>query len=202
MTTASNQTVARAGGLFFLGVVLTLATQAVVAPSAHAQESGGVVIVAAPSPIYTPAPPSVYTPVAEPAPPARRSRTQLGLIISGAVVLGVGWIVNIIPGLFAGTDPFGSDDPGWDGVRLASLLPIAGPWVQLALKPTEFREDYWGAWLIANGIWQGIGTVLLVAGLATIGDEEVPMAETGGVRWTMLPDIAPDHGGLTLVGSF
>ncbi len=207
MTTASNRTMARAGGLFFLGILAGLAT----AGRAHAQDtttsSGGVVIIAAPTPVYTPAPPPVYTPAPAPAPPpARRSRAHLGLIISGAVVLGVGWIVNIIPGLFAGTDPFGSDDPGWDGFRLASLLPIAGPWVQLALKPTDFRNDAWGPWLIANGIWQALvctAVGLVIAGLATIGDEDVPAtAEIGGVRMAVLPDLSPDRMGLSVVGSF
>lgn len=207
MTTASHPTVARAGGLFFLGVLFTLAAAGT--STAHAQDTtaSGVVIIAAPSPIYTPAPPGPYaspyaTAPAPAPPPARRSRAHLGLIISGAVVLGVGWIVNIIPGLFAGTDPFGSDDAGWDEFRVASILPIAGPWVQLALKPTDFRNDGWGPWLIANGIWQGAGAALLIAGLATIGDEEVPVAEIEGVRFAVLPNLAPDQMGLTIAGAF
>jgi len=101
-----------------------------------------------------------------------------------------------------GTDPFGSDDAGWDEFRLAAILPVAGPWVQLALKPTDFRNDAWGPWLIANGIWQGVGTILLIAGIATIGDDEVPTAEIEGVRFAVLPNFAPDQMGLSLVGEF
>lgn len=152
--------------------------------------------------------PVVITPVPTapaPPPPAPRSHTHVGLIVSGAVVLGVGWLVNIVIGVPAGTDPFSSSaaPAAWDTFRLCSLVPVAGPWIQLAVKPTDFRDDYWGAWLIANGIWQGAGAVLLVAGLATIGDDEAPMtAELGGARITVLPELGSDRLGLVLAGAF
>lgn len=179
----------RAGGPVVLGL---LALAWISGPGlAHAQTSSpSLIIVPATGPVTT-------------APPARRSRAHLGLIISGAVVLGVGWIANIITGLPAGDDPFESTaEPEWDAFRLTSLVPIAGPWIQLAVKPTDFRNDYWGPWLIANGIWQGAGAALLIAGLATIGDEEVPSASVGGVRWTLLPSFGADLGGMTLAGTF
>lgn len=192
----------RAGGLFFLGTILTLvsAFDARAASAQYTSDSpaSGVIIVSAPTPVYTPAPVLVAP---EPV-PARRSHTQVGLIVSGAVVLGVGWIVNFFTGLLAGTDLFDGSSALWDDFRLTSLIPIAGPWVQLAVKPTDFRQDLWGPWLIFNGIWQGAGAVLLIAGLATIGDEEVAVAETNGVRWSLLPTVTPTSGGLSVVGSF
>lgn len=170
-----------------------LALCVVLSGAAHAEaQSSPLIIVPAPAATAPPPPP-----------PTTRSRTHIGLIISGAVVLGTGWIFNLIVGLPAGDDPFDSSPApeAWDAFRLTSLVPAAGPWIQLAVKPTDFRADAWGPWLVANGIWQGAGTVLLIAGLATIGDEEVPVAALGDVRLAVLPSLGPDPG-LVLAGSF
>lgn len=135
--------------------------------------------------------------------PQTRSRPNLGLIISGAVMLGVGWVVSFIVGLPAGDDPFvsGSDDR-WDAFRFSSLVPIAGPWIQLAVKPTDFREDYWGAWLIIDGLLQGAGAIMLIAGIATPSEETVYADLGGGVEIAIAPQIGPGFAGLALDGRF
>lgn len=145
-----------------------------------------------------------YVPVhQQPLPPPRRSNGHVGLIISGAVLLGVGWISNFIVGLPAGDDLFsGGPRPEWEAFRYSSFIPIAGPWVQLGVKPTAFSQDDWAIWLIFNGLMQAAGASLLVAGIATSGDDGGSADAGGGVQFVVLPSVGQDHAGLTLAGSF
>lgn len=130
-----------------------------------------------------------------PAPP--ESRPNIGTIVSGAVLLGVGWITNFIAGLPAGDDPFDSGvDHRWDTFRVVSLVPVAGPWVMLGLKPTSFSEDYWGPWLIINGLLQTTGFVLLVVGIAT------PSQVERGAYVQLVPHVAAGGGGVAIDGRF
>jgi hypothetical protein len=130
-----------------------------------------------------------------------RERPNLGLIISGAVLLGVGWILDIVTGVPAGDDPFTSgSEPEWDAFRFSSLIPIAGPWIQLAVKPTGFTQDYWAPWLIIDGLIQATGLTLLVIGIAT--PETEPVYASRGVELAILPSVGPGHAGLSLVGAF
>lgn len=128
------------------------------------------------------------------------SRPNLGLIIPGAVLLGVGWVFNFIVGLPAGDDPFDGSpaDPAWDTFRGFSLVPAIGPWVQLAIKPNGFNSDYWGVWLVLNGVLQTTGLVLLIVGIATPSEE----VTTTGPYVQILPSVSPDHAGLMAVGAF
>jgi hypothetical protein len=200
-------------------LVLALAQlYAVAGPVMHAdaQTTQGVVIVPVPSTapapvVVAPAQPQpvyaqpTYAPVyAQPAPTARaHSGPNIGLIVSGSVMLGVGWILNFLIGIGAGTDPFSShSQPEWDTFRGTSFIPIAGPWVQLAVKPNGFTDDMWGGWLILDGLIQGAGTILLIAGIATSGGDDEATADQGGVRWTLVPTAGPEHAGLSVLGSF
>ena len=180
---------------------------------ADAQTTQGVIIVPVPStaPVAAPVQPQpvytqpVYAPAyAQPAPaPRSHSGPNIGLIVSGSVMLGVGWIVNFLIGIGAGTDPFSNhSQPAWDTFRGTSFIPIAGPWVQLAVKPNGFTDDMWGGWLILDGLIQGAGTILLIAGIATSGGDDGATADQGGVRWTLLPTVGPGQAGLSMLGSF
>jgi hypothetical protein len=181
---------------------------------AEAQTTQGVVIVpvptTTPAPLVVPAQPQpvypqpTYAPVyAQPAPARSHSGPNIGLIVSGSVMLGVGWISNFLIGIGAGTDPFSShSQPEWDTFRGTSFIPIAGPWVQLAVKPNGFTDDMWGGWLILDGLIQGAGTILLIAGIATSGGDDEATADQGGVRWTLVPTVGPAHAGLSVLGSF
>lgn len=135
--------------------------------------------------------------------PTTRTRPNFGLIISGAVLLGVGWIANIVVGLPAGDDPFSSgSEPEWTSFRLTSLVPLAGPWIQLGVKPTSFDQDYWAGWLIIDGILQALGATLLVVGLATPRTETVIAENESGFRLTIAPRLGPDSAGLAALGTF
>lgn len=146
----------------------------------------------------------VAQPVAQPmGTPREVSRPNLGLIISGAVMLGVGWLVNILISLPAGDDPFSSaSTEAWDAFRFSSFVPIAGPWIQLGVKPTGFTDDYWSVWLLIDGLLQGAGTIMLIAGLASPSVETVYADAETGFELAIAPSIGPSHTGLTLSGRF
>lgn len=132
------------------------------------------------------------------APRARRDRTPLALVIAGAVSLGAGWVSNGLIGALSGyrscifsgcTSGF---DPAWDAARVASFVPLIGPWVQLALIPNT--DNGWPIWLPINGLLQAAGLGMLIAGLVIDGDAPPPVA--------ILPSVGHDHATLTLAGTF
>lgn len=140
-----------------------------------------------------------YTPA-----PARRSHGNLGFLISGGVFLGIGWLLNGIGSLPAGTHPslFGSSsagDPGWEVFRGVAWIPVVGPLIQLAVKPTEFGQDGWGTWLLLDDLLlQAGGLVLLIVGLTMPGDAP---ATTAG-SWRIAPSLSPGRAGLSVTGNF
>jgi hypothetical protein len=155
--------------------------------------------VAQPQPYYAPQPQAPQRPTT----PHTEERANLGLIISGAVILGVGWVVNILSGVFAGVELFGSDASSeWDAFRFSAFVPIAGPWIQLATKPTSFSQDYWGPWLIIDGLLQATGLTMLVIGIATPRTETVYSERPSEPSFAFVPSISPGYTGGTLVGTF
>ncbi len=155
-----------------------------------------------PQPAYAPQP--GYAPQ-YPAParqPHDVTRPNVGLIVSGAVMLGVGWITNIVAGMFAGLELYGSSSSGqWDSFRVSSIIPVAGPWVQLAVKPTSFSNDGWAEWLIIDGLLQLAGATLLVVGVALPQHETVYSDRGGDFQLAIVPRVG-DQWGLAAVGRF
>lgn len=88
-------------------------------------------------------------------------------------MLGVAWISTMVAGVFAGCRavPLANldcDRPEWTSFRWAGVAPVAGPWIQLAVLPSE--GDTWPAYLIATGLAQATGLGLLIAAVA-LGSE-------------------------------
>ncbi|HJL20540.1 MAG TPA: EB domain-containing protein [Sandaracinaceae bacterium LLY-WYZ-13_1] len=134
--------------------------------------------------------------------PRTETRRMIGLIVAGAVALAAGWAANILVSAFAGVGSSTVDD--WDAFRGYSFIPVVGPWVQLATKPTGFSADSWAGWLVADGIVQAAGLAMLIVGIA-VPVETTVYSEGGpgdGLDLALLPQVGPGHGGLSLVGRF
>ena len=134
--------------------------------------------------------------------PARRSQGH-GLVIAGAVFLGVGWLFNGIGSLPAGTHPgiYGSSptDAGWDVFRGVAWIPVVGPLIQLAVKPSEFGQDGWGTWLLLDDLLLQFGGLALLIFGATVPGEDRPAT---AASWRIVPSMSAGHAGLSVTGRF
>lgn len=99
-------------------------------------------------------------------------RPRRGLIIGGALTLGIPWVLGVT---IASTDDF-SNQSGW------LLVPALGPWITIAARKTDQICSYSGSslsdtschddngmrtLLILDGLTQAAGTIMLIAGLSS-----------------------------------
>ncbi len=145
---------------------------------------------------------SAYIASTAAAPPSRGTG-HVGLIVSGAVILGVTWVLNFIVGAAASLDEHLDTDPAWDTFRGVSFIPVLGPLVQLAVKPTGFEEDDWATWLLIDEALQLTGLTLLILGIVLPSEDDGGMARVAdGLELAVLPSLSTGQSGLTLVGRF
>jgi hypothetical protein len=133
--------------------------------------------------------------------PRVETRRMIGLIVAGGITLGASWVGNILVSAFAGVGSV--DEELWEPFRGYGLIPVVGPWVQLATKPTPYDQDSWGGWLIGNGLLQAGGLTMLILGIA-IPVETTVYSEGGpgeGLEMALLPQLGSTNG-LQLVGHF
>lgn len=129
----------------------------------------------------------------------RRGHVHRKLMIAGGIVLGVGWLVNVVMSAFAGyhVDIWGSSDgyePGWDDFRGVGFIPLAGPWIQLGMN----RDGaLWDVYLPIDALVQLIGATLLVVGIVL--EENNHPEEPAFVLAPMLGD---GRAGLVVGGAF
>lgn len=110
---------------------------------------------------------------------ARRSRAHHRLMLGGGLALGIGWLVSVVFSSFAGYDAgfFGTSGgfrSGWDELRFTGYVPLAGPWIQLAMN----REGVWSVWPAVMGAVQLVGLGVLVLGIVleeNNGSEPLPI---------------------------
>lgn len=171
------------------------------APADHAE------LVASPS--------AVDAATEDEAPPRDRNRGRnIALMAAGYGVFGLGWALDLIIGPFGGYQdrtcinlgylggcrglaPGTSFQPEWDNFRAFSLIPIAGPWMQLAAKPASY-DDFWVPFLVVDGILQGAGLIVAVVGtVLLIQDEQVEAPSVA-----VLPTFSSDGAGLEVAGRF
>lgn len=134
-----------------------------------------------------------------PAPvPHTEERVHVGMIVSGSVMLGVSWLLHAaIVSPLAGCCSAGSDDE-WHTFRWLGVVPVLGPWLQMAVKPGGLRSDDWATYLAVDGILQAGGLTLIILG-ATL-TETVTVYADGRDGPTLSLGAAP--GGLSLNGTF
>jgi hypothetical protein len=131
-----------------------------------------------------------------------RNRT-IGLTVAGVALLGLSYVTNVVGGLLAGTEGVffsRSRDSRWEPFAFTSLVPVLGPWIQLASKPTGIEQDDWAAWLIADGIAQALGVALIAASTATAHTNERESRARVGL--VVAPSFGPQHASLSFVGRF
>lgn len=163
--------------------------------------------VGQPAPVYGAPPPVGPAYGQAPAPAAPATRTEqghiTGLIVAGAVVLGAGWLTNIIVSLGAGAsiiDP--SED--WAPFRFTGLVPVLGPWIQLGIKPGNAigRRNIWGEYLVIDGVFQLAGLAMLIAGIVVPVERTVRADGGTGIDLAVVPSLSPNYSGLDLIGRF
>ncbi len=100
------------------------------------------------------------------------------------------YLSNVVGSALSGYGFFtGTFDGAWDDFRVVGTIPIVGPWVQLAIAPTP--PNGWIPWLAVDGILQGLGAALLIAGTT------VQIDDASATPW-----VGADGAGLRLAGTF
>jgi hypothetical protein len=143
-------------------------------------------------------------PYPQPPPPETRTETRpiLGLVITGVAMLAVSWIIHgAIISPFAGYSLASGFQDSWSVFRASGIIPLAGPWVQLAVKPDGLGSDGWGPYLVVDGVLQAAGLTMLIVGLA-VQEEHTVVARGDAPSFAIAPMIGPELTGLAASGRF
>jgi hypothetical protein len=137
------------------------------------------------------------------------------LMAGGALLLTAGWVSSFAVGLHEGPDLFITDaqlnrERQWyEDFRLTSFIPVAGPWIALSQKNTDFTDDFWGVWLVANGLLQAAGLTMFVGGvIASAAHDMRSSRRIARVRTvsegelSLIPSASPQQVSLTMSGHF
>lgn len=139
------------------------------------------------------------------------------LAAGGAFLLTAGWVSSFAVGLHEGPDLFISDEElngaerqWYQDFRFTSFLPVVGPWIALSQQKTsEFDDDFWGVWLIANGLLQAAGVTMIVGGIiasvahgARMGHRVASRPTVSEGALTLMPSVSPQQATLTASGYF
>ena len=155
-----------------------------------------------PTYVYPPGPQQpMYAPPLAPPPPVRQvirydMRPRYGLIIAGAVTLGVTYLIH------AGTASLvevGLRASGDTRTIWTNYIPVLGPWITMGTVPQGITQGLSFAGLAFSGLAQTAGLAMLIAGAAS--RERVPVYALNS-RIQLLPSIGPTGTGLALAGNF
>lgn len=146
-----------------------------------------------PYPTYPPG----YVPPAPPTPIRYEMRPRYGLIIGGAVVLGVSWSMTALAGALVSdycSSSIGCSDAVWP-----LYLPVLGPWVQMGYLHGAGTNT--GRVMLAfDGLVQAGGLAMLIAG--AVAKKRVGVYALGPVKMQLSPYGASGGGGLYALGTF
>lgn len=146
------------------------------------------------TPYYQPAPPPPMGPKkmkyneGDPVPPGYRveERTRTGLVVGGAVLFGVTYLITALIGSIA------SDLNDKDGKWL--LLPVVGPFVYSTTTESSTAKT----WLYIDGLAQAGGVTMFIVGLA---GQKMLIRNDVASRVQVLPMIGRTNG-LSLIATF
>jgi hypothetical protein len=145
------------------------------------------------------------------------STRSSGVLVAGIIIFGLGYLPSAYMGI-GGKHGLGKSD-GYDGIL---LLPVAGPWIDLAARPgctpppgsdqlpvdPCVGESIGKAALVIGGTLQTVGFVFGAIGLSS-RTEVVEPERDRGVRgasskatWTVVPTANARGSGAAIVGTF
>jgi hypothetical protein len=129
---------------------------------------------------------------------APRTRANGGLILGGAISLGIGYVSNAIGSTLWSLNRAIQGIPNTDEFFVFGLVPVVGPWAQLAFS----FDDTERALLIVSGVAQAAGLTMLIAGLTWARKPVNEIELAGGARIGVTPTAGASSVGLTAYGSF
>ncbi len=100
------------------------------------------------------------------------TRPRTGLVVAGAVLFGVGWLVG--GAITVAIDA--ADDGEVSGASGFTFIPLAGPWIDLATQELTGGQ---AAGILAQGILEVVGLTMFIVGLAARREVQVPTAFIG-----------------------
>ncbi len=138
----------------------------------------------------------------QPAPAGYRLTTesQKGLIIGGAVTLGATWAVTLLAASLADAVRNADRSPGEprDNGATPLMIPVVGPFIAISTLNSEGAGT---SLLILDGLAQGAGAAMLIAGISS--RRKVWVRQVGSVQLQLAPvALGPRHFALGLDGHF
>lgn len=123
------------------------------------------------------------------------TRANRGLVVGGAVTFGGTYLANMLASVMLSAWTYNENSAEYMNM---SLVPIAGPWIQLGYAATDAQI----ALGIMAGVAQAAGLAMFIAGL-TVARSPVPEVQLGaGTRVTFTPTVTGDSAGLAALGTF
>jgi len=129
------------------------------------------------------------------------SQPKRGLVIAGATTFGSTYLITLLAAsaIADNEDDWGNtEDDDDESKALPLFIPVLGPFIGISSLDAS---PVGSAWLVLDGIAQGAGVAMLIAGLAYPNKRWI--RNDLGVEWTLAPAKAGrDGAGMGLVGRF
>ncbi len=120
-------------------------------------------------------------------------RPRTGMIVGGSVLLGTLWIITW-------TSSWAGCYQCEQGTVITSFIPVLGPFIEAGIVSSGGANGA-APFLVADGLLQGLGAGLIVAGYMLKRD--VLVYDVGPLRATLTPISTPHGGGgMGIVGRF
>lgn len=125
-------------------------------------------------------------------------KPRYGMIIGGAVTLGVTWLIH--SGVAAMAQAvFEETERPTPRQMWPNYIPVLGPWIAMTTLPNDSARGISMVGLAFSGLAQGTGLALLIAG--AVSKQRVPVY-AWNQKIQLMPTISPASTGLALSGNF
>lgn len=124
-------------------------------------------------------------------------KPRVGMIIGGAVTLGVSWLMH--SGIAAMAQAVYTETERPVREMWPNYIPVLGPWITMTTLPNDSVRGLSMVGLAFSGLVQGTGLALLIAG--AVSKQRVPVY-AANQKIQLTPVIGPASTGLALSGNF